>query len=357
MRDKPEHIYGIWAAWLALAVCLCLPAAAGPGMAPDFTMHQCVYADSIALADYLDGPVLLVFYDGGLETNANTLRYAKEWQRRYEGDGLRIIGIHSPFFEPSKEASNAIEVVARTGAVLPVGLDMDRRIYDLYGIKALPAFVLIRPGGEIAAALSGLKVYADVEQAVQSELKRIKPDIILPLIARPMKPWDDPDAHLYPTTPLVILGYGPGNIANADSSLRDEFGRYEDARDRTRDVVYLKGRWKVGKYSVSHSDSVGGLEDHIRIIYRGKSVWLLPAFEQGTRPKIYIKQDRSFLDKSQWGRDIIGDQLGKPYVQVQYSIPYQIVDNPVFGTHQLEIIAGEGDVSFYYLFFEPDVQK
>jgi hypothetical protein len=325
--------------------------------APDFIIHECVRADSIHLADYLDGPVLLVFYDGGLVTNINSLRYAKEWERRYAGDGLSIIGIHSPFFEPSKISHNAIEVVGITGAMTPIGLDMDREVYDLYGLTALPAFVLIQPGGNIAASISGEQVYAEVERAVQEELKRLNPDIVLPLIAKPMKPWDDPQADLFEPTPMLGLGYASGRTANADSSLVDVFGEYEDARDRTRDVVFLKGRWKVGEYSVAYSDSLGGLDSHIRVIYRGKSVWILPAFDMGQEPRVYVKQDRSYIEQPIWGKDIMGDQQGRPYIHMKYSIPCQIVENPTFGVHQLELIPGEGDVSFYYLFFEADVRN
>jgi len=351
---------------LACAACCVLAgatlaAAAGPESpletAPDFLIRECVYADSITLADYIDGPVLLVFYDGGMVTNINTLRYAREWDRRYKGDGLSTIGIHSPFFEPSRAKFNAIEVLGRTDTRIPVGMDMEREVYDLYGVSSLPAFVLVEPGGKIASFLAGEKVYSDAERAIQDELKRINPGIVLPLISKPMRPWDDPDARLFGATPMVVLGHAPGNIANADSSLFGEFADYEDVRERTRDVAFLDGKWKVGDFFVAHSDSVGGLDNHIRIIYRGKSVWILPAFELGQKPKIHIKQDRSYLDPAYWGKDVMGDQLGRPQIHLQYSIPYEIVSNPEFGAHQLEIIPAEGDVSFYYLFFEDGVQK
>jgi peroxiredoxin len=343
-------LYALWPAKGA-------PARGAPQTAPDFTLHQCVRADSIRLADHLEGPVLLVFYDSGFVTNVNTLRYVREWHRRYSGDGLRIIPIHSPLLEPSKNRYNAIEVVGAQGLMMPVGLDMEREVTGMYGISGLPSFVLIRPGGRIAAAFTGEKVYEDVERAVQEELKRLSPDIILPLIMKPVRPWDDPEARLLPATPMVMLGYAGGKIANADSSLLNDFAVYSDARRRTEDVVFLNGRWKVGEHSITHSDSAGGLNDHVRIIYKAKSVYVLPLFELGTRPRVYIKQDRTYLDPAVWGSDVMGDQKGRPYIYMQYSIPQHIVANPAFGKHQLELIVGEGDVSFCYLFFEADVQN
>ncbi len=330
---------------------------AGPAAAPDFLIRECVHADSIHLADYLDGPVLLMFYDGGLVTNIHALRYAREWDRRYRGDGLSIIAVHAPLFEPSKVLTNAIEVVGASGAAFPVGFDMERRVYDLYGVSSLPAFVLIRPGGAIAARISGEKAYADVERAIQDELRRLRPGTVLPLIAKPFRPWDDPGADLLKPTPLTRLGYASGNIANADSGLYDEFGEYGDPGDRMRGAVFLDGNWKVGAYSVSYSDSLGRGGSRMRIIYSGKAVWILPAFESGRIPRVYVKQDRSYLPADAWGKDIEGDQAGRPYIRTAYSIPCQIVDNPAFGTHQLEIIPAEGDVSFYYLFFEAAARK
>jgi peroxiredoxin len=344
----------------ALAVCAALSAPtqvrSGIETAPDFTIYNCINADSISLSDLSADPVLLVFYDGGLVSNINTLRYAKEWDRRYSADGLKVVCMHCPFFPPSKLPYNAIEVVSQVGLKVPVGLDMDREIYDLYGIKGLPSFILIQPGGRVAAQKEGLKVYGDVEEAIQDELKRLNPGIILPLVMKPLKPWDSDEAKIYPATPMLTLGYAPGNIANSDSAMWNKFAEYYDSRDRTKDKVYLNGNWKVGKYLVAYSDSIGGLNNHIRVIYRGKSVWILPGFELGHRPRIYIRQDRSYLEPGSWGRDVIADQEGKPFVHMQYSIPQQIVDNPAYGAHQLELIPGEDDVSIYYLFFESDVQ-
>jgi hypothetical protein len=42
---------------------------------------------------------------------------------------------------------------------------------------------------------------------------------------------------------------------------------------------------------------------------------------------------------------------------MQYSIPVNIVKNPAFGAHELEIIPAEGDVAFYYLFFVGDAAE
>ena len=357
MIVTPKLKYAALIVLFMASLCGTAPAEeAAPVIAPDFTIRQCLRADTIALADYLGDPVLLIFCDVGLVSNLNALAYAKEWHRRYRGDGLKVIVIHSPFLEPTRELYNAIEALSVHEVRTPSGLDMEREVYDLYGITGLPAFILIRPDAHIAARFEGETVYADVERAVQDELRRLEPGVLMPLIMKPRKPWHDPDAEVLQPTPMVDLRY-PGKMANADSSLVDVFAEYADARDRTKDVVFLSGRWKVGENCIAYSDSLGGSDTYIRIIYRAKSVYILPHFELGEKPTVYVKQDRSYLDHDSWGRDIMGDLNGKPYIYMQYSIPYQIVDNDEFGTHQLEIIPAGGDVSFYYLYFEGDARK
>ena len=365
---KTRHMYAYIAAGtlgILLAAALVFAAEGGPVVAPGFTIHKCARADSISLADYLDGPVLLFFYDGGIAPDTDALRYATEWDRRYAGDGLSIIGMHTPFFEPSKVPRNAIEIVGTIGVSFPVGLDMDGRIFDLYREAAFapakpaapPAFVLIEPGGEVQAAVAGRQSYAAVEESIQALLRELNPDVILPLVMKPLRPWDDPTAEIFRPTDMVILGYAGGQIADFDSTRRDDLAEYTDTFERTRETVFLSGRWRVDEYSISHSDSAGRPGDYLRIIYRGKTVWVLPCFDYGTRPVVYLRQDRSDLSPESWGKHVMSDGIGRPYIYMNYCMPLQIVNNPAYGTHQLELIAGEGDVSFYYLFFEDDARK
>ncbi len=326
-----------------------------PQPAPDFMLTQCANADTIKLSDFTRQPVLLFFYDGGDMASWNALPYVREWHRRYEGDDLKIIGIHSPGFEPLKNRVNAVEVISLAKITFPVGMDSDRSIYQTYSLKTLPAYVLLRPGGQIVFETSSPRTYVEVEKAIQKLLMEGKRDIINPFIVKPLRPLDDPDKKILRASPMVVLGYQAGVIAGCDSPAYDEFHNYFDSREREKGRVYLQGYWKVGPRSISHELKYGSSEDHLRIIYTAKDVWLLPDFPYSSPQRVYVKQDREYLRDADWGKGIQADLVGKPYISTLYSIPVHIVSNRAFGTHELELIPTGGDVAFCYLFFEGDV--
>jgi hypothetical protein len=331
------------------------PAPVAKGPAPDFTLTQTTTRDTLTLSAFSDQPILLFFYDGGDISSWNAIPYVNEWHRRYAGDGLKVIPVHSPKLDPTRVAYNAIEVTSITKITYQVGLDLDRSVYATYGLADLPAYFVMKPGLEIVYATSDPKPYAQVETAIQSLLTELKPGIINPFLVRPMRPIDDPANKILAATPSVECGYLSGVLADCDSSRYDRPVRYEDSRGREKGKIYLDGYWNVGPTSVAHEAKYASSGDHLRIIYSGKDVWLLPAFEYNSPQRVYIKQDRVYPDRAIWGKAITGDETGKPYILMQYSIPMHIVSNRTFGAHELELIPAEGDVAFYCLFFESEV--
>ena len=325
-----------------------------PRLAPDFTIAECVNADTLHLAALEANPVLLVFYDGGAMMSYQALSYVNEWHRRYEGDGLKVIAIHSPALEPLKIKYNAIEVVARSHYSFAMGMDHERTVYAAYALSELPAYILVGPGRQIVFETSGPRAYAEVELAIQRLLAELKPGIVNPFLVRPIRPADDPKIKMLPATAETQMGYLAGNIVGCDSTVYDKFYNFTDSRERARGKVYLQGYWKVGPGSVAYEEKYRSADDHLRMIYSGKEVWLLRTCEYGARQRVYIKQDKNYLDRADWGDDVEGDGLGKPYIILEYSIPANIVKNRAYGTHELEIIPAEGDGAFYYLFFESE---
>jgi peroxiredoxin len=327
------------------------------GHVPDFTLTECLNADTLRLSELLDRPVLLFFYDAGDVPSIRAFPYVKEWHRRYQGDGLKVIGIHSPFLEPLRMAHNAIEVAARARLKFAIGMDMERTVYQAYGIEKLPTFIVVKPGGEVVLRTDEGRSYQKTEEAIQRLLKELRPDIIHPFLFKPVRLLDDPAVSIQAPSPPILPGWRSGVIEGFDSTLAGKFHTYTDSREKDKAEIYLSGRWKVDELSITHSQKGGQAEDYVRIIYTGKDVWILPFFEYGSSPSIYIKQDRSFLPRLSWGADISSDPQGRPFLLMRYSIPIHIVSNPTHSSHELQIIAGTGDVSLYCLSFEGDVAE
>jgi hypothetical protein len=248
-------------------------------------------------------------------------------------------------------------VISSAGLSFPIGVDMEREVYAAYSLDALPVFMLLRPGGEILFTTSEPRAYREIEAAIQALLKDLNPEIIHPFLLEPRDPTDDPDAEVIPTTPMLVLGHESGAIADIDSAGFGKYTVYSDRGGREKGKAYLKGRWKVDEHSISHEQESEDAQDHIRVIYAGKEVWLLPAFERDRAPRIYVKQDRKYLPQEIWGKDIHVDHNRKPYVRMRYPLPVQIVSNPRYGAHELQLIIGEGEGALCYIFFKGALAK
>jgi hypothetical protein len=321
-------------------------------IAPDFTLGNCVGADTLHLADFADNLVMLYLFDAGRVESRGPFRYLNEWYRRYENDGLRVIGIHCPELEMLKVRDNAITAISRTSPKIPVAMDMESKVCEAYDLTTLPTFILIRPGGEIILETSELKAYRKIEEAIQSAIKEIKPGVIHPFLLDPLKPADDPESAVLAPTPEIMAGHASGVVVDCDSS---DFGRYKiyfDSRGREKGRIFLSGKWKVDKHSISYQQDGPTSEGTLRVMYSGKEAWLMLDFDRSKPPRVYVNQDRSNLPSALWGKDIRFDQMGRPQLNLRYVVPLHVATNPNYSAHELEFTVTGGDVTFYYIFFE-----
>ena len=67
----------------------------------------------------LGRPVLVEFWDFCRVNSLRTLPYLKAWHERYAGDGLRVIGIHTGGFEPSRDPDAVRAAVDAAGDRVP----------------------------------------------------------------------------------------------------------------------------------------------------------------------------------------------------------------------------------------------
>lgn len=72
------------------------------------------------------GKVMLVkFWTYPCINCRRTSPYLKRWQSEYGGQGLQIIGIHTPEFALEHDRTNGETYVRQTGIAYPVGRDND----------------------------------------------------------------------------------------------------------------------------------------------------------------------------------------------------------------------------------------
>ena len=125
------------------------------------------------------------------------------------GDKLAVIGVHSAKFANEKDTENIRQAILRYNIKHPVVNDHDFGIWQRFGVRAWPTFVLMAPDGRIAQIYSGEgnrdRVERDVEALIAEYGERLRSDP-LPIALEKDK------------APKTILSF-PGKLAAADDLL------------------------------------------------------------------------------------------------------------------------------------------
>ncbi len=149
-------------------------------------------------------PVLVEFFDFCRVPSLRTLPYVRAWHRRYAAAGLRVVSVHAPGYEPSRDENAAREAVSRLGIEHPVCLDMEFALWQLYGNEGWPARYLFNESSILTHFHYGEGAYVETELAIQ-HLLGVREDVMAPL-----RPEDEPDAMIVvPTAEQAGAYLGP----------------------------------------------------------------------------------------------------------------------------------------------------
>jgi hypothetical protein len=138
--------------------------------------------------------MLVEFWDFCRPNSLRTLPYVKAWHERYADDGLRVIGVHCPGFDPSREEGAVRDAVERLGIDYPVLIDSELEVWEDYGNQGWPARYLFDGRARLFEYHYGEGAYAETERAIQ-ELLEVEREPLAPLRAE-----DAADAKLVPQT-------------------------------------------------------------------------------------------------------------------------------------------------------------
>lgn len=151
---------------------------------------------TLRLDQQVGRPVLVEFWDFCRVNSLRTLPYLAEWHARYAEAGLRVIGVHTPGFEPSRAPDAVRAAVERLGIAYPVVLDTEGTVWDLYENQGWPARYLFEPARHLLVEVHlGEGAYTETELVIQ-ELLGVEREPVAPL-----RPEDDPDALIAAPTP------------------------------------------------------------------------------------------------------------------------------------------------------------
>ena len=109
-----------------------------------------------------------------------TLPYLKAWHERYGPAGLRVVGVHCPGFDASREEQAVRDAVERLEIGYPVLIDSEFELWQEYENQGWPARYLFDGRGRLFDYHYGEGAYEETELAVQ-ELLGLELDPIEPL--------------------------------------------------------------------------------------------------------------------------------------------------------------------------------
>ncbi|TMU69718.1 cytochrome c biogenesis protein DipZ [Pseudomonas fluorescens] len=126
-------------------------------------------------AEALRGKVVLVdFWTYDCINCQHTLPYVKDWAKKYEKDGLVVIGVHTPEYGYERIIDNVKDQVKKLGITYPVAIDNNYAIWRNFDNQYWPAHYLIDAKGQVRYSHFGEGRYEAQEQMIQQLLLEAK---------------------------------------------------------------------------------------------------------------------------------------------------------------------------------------
>jgi len=212
-----------------------------------------VNSEPLSPAD-LHGHVVLVNF--WTLTCINWLRqepHVRAWSQAYRGDGLVVIGVHTPEFSFEHDIDGVRHAAGVRAIDYPVAVDSNYAIWSAFTNHYWPALYFVDGDGLIRDHHFGEGRYEQPERVIQS-LRGIERELISVEGAgvEAEADWDNL------RTPETYLGYGRGeNFASSDGAALDQSHRYEVPERLGLNEWGLAGEWTIGRERVA-LDQPGG---------------------------------------------------------------------------------------------------
>jgi thiol-disulfide isomerase/thioredoxin len=213
----------------------------------------------------LRGRVVLV--DFWTYTCINWLRqlpYVRAWAEKYQGDGLVVLGVHTPEFDVERGLDNVRRAVKDLRVDYPVVVDNDYAIWTAFSNHYWPALYFVDAQGRIRNHRFGEGDYEQSEAIIQRLLTeagigRIGHDLVL-VDGGGVEAAADWDSLWSPEN---YLGYGrTENFASSNGAVLDTPHGYAAPARLALNQWALAGNWTVGRQAIVLNQSGG------RIAYR-----------------------------------------------------------------------------------------
>lgn len=335
---------------------------------PDFGPGQWLNTPRPLSREELRGQVVLVdFWDYTCINCIRTLPYLKAWHERYADLGLTIIGVHAPEFKFAQLGQQVRAGIDAFGLPYPILLDNDYQTWQAFANRAWPGKHLVDAAGYVRFRRYGEGHYLATEQAIQALLRERDPNVVLPEPLPALREEDVPGAVCYRPTPELYAGYQGGGLfggalGNPEGYVPNHAMAYvlPGPFDMRPGHFYLAGFWRAEAEAMVFAGQDGG---RVVLPYEAVSVnaVLSPSSDPvelvldirpgPETPLIEVRQDDAPLTREAAGADVFFEDDGRAFVSVTRPRMVELVRNPGFEEHELELIIHAHGLALYAFSF------
>lgn len=196
----------------------------------------------LTAVDLADKAWLVDFWTYSCVNCLRTIPHLQKWWEEYRGQGLVIIGVHTPEFSFEKDKDNVALACQQLGITWPVVLDNDYRNWQAYHNRYWPSKYLIDRQGKIAYSHFGEGNYQETEMAIQGALMEANRRFVPHLAAADNS---ELGAVCFRPTPEKYCGYARGHLINGENIAEDQEQDYDLPDELPPDSLGLSGRFIV----------------------------------------------------------------------------------------------------------------
>jgi thiol-disulfide isomerase/thioredoxin len=290
----------------------------------------------ISLRENLGNVLLVDFWDYSCINCIRTLPYVSEWHRRYAGEGLVVVGVHTPEFRFGQERANVEQAIKGFKIRYAVVADNEARVWSAFANRYWPTRYLIDKNGYIRFSQHGEGGYQQFERAIQSLLLDAGYRGELPDLMEPLRDTDETGAVCYRSTGEMQAGYLRSSLGNVEGVIAESPADFVDPKEYLDERFYVGGRWYVAREYMRH-DGPELEPGTVALRYEAFEANAVLSSSTGRLIEIEIHQDGKPLAREYAGSDVIVTNEGQSILFVDKPRMYQLVKNPLFGGHELTL--------------------
>lgn len=124
-------------------------------------------SEPLTPADLRGRPVLVEFWTFTCINWLRTLPYVRAWFEKYRGDGLVVLGVHTPEFDVERDTERVRRAAEEMSIDYPIAVDSDYRVWRAFDNNYWPALYFADADGQIRHHRFGEGDYEKSEIVIQ----------------------------------------------------------------------------------------------------------------------------------------------------------------------------------------------